>query len=1181
MILSVQRIWSRLLLLALVVLAVPARAEPPLTVAEKTNYQATSRYADVAAFCQQLAKESPVVRLGELGTSQEGRRLPLLILADPPVATAEEAHRSGKLVVYAQGNIHAGEVDGKEALLMLARDLATAKDRPLLKNLILVFAPIFNADGNERLDKTHRPEQNGPVDGVGIRANAQGLDLNRDFVKLESPEVRALVRFLNQWDPAVVIDCHTTNGSYHRYTITYEGNRCPSGDAALVRFLHDDLLPDAGRRLEKAAGYRSFWYGDFNAGHSQWQTVLPMPRYSTHYVGLRNRLGILSESYSYAPFKDRVLGSQAFVRSICDYLAENKDKVRKLLTEARERTIKAGQTAAPIPVRFQAAALGRPQKILGFVEAKKDGKLSNTGQPKDYEALYMGATETTLALPRPFSYLYPAALTRVTETLQRHGIVVDELREDIDLDVEACKVEKITHLPLFQKHQPLSLEVTLRKESRRVPAGTCVVRTAQPLGSLAAFLLEPQSIDGLTTWNFFDEVLHEKTDYPVLRLPVAVPILTCRIRPLPEDRKHDLPITSASLPNFNGSPISGLTWLDDGLHYLQVKDGRLTKVQALTGRSQPFIDQNKLMASLAALPTIPKATAEGLARSPSPHFNPQRTGILFEHGNDLYFAPLDGSKAVRLTRSPGRKELISFSPDGQFVAFVRDGNLFVVDVATQTERMLTTDGSDLITNGKADWVYFEEIFYRDHRAYWWSPDSSRIAFLHFDDAPVRKFTVLDEVPTRQGVEATPYPKAGQPNPLVKLGIAPVAGADIHWIDLGAYSETASLLIRAGWLPDSQSVYFYVQDRAQTWLDVCTAPREGGSSKRLFRETTRAWVEDPGPPIFLKDGSFLLTSARTGYTHLYRFDKDGKLKNAVTTGPWEVTTGPFQPSPIKRVDEQNGWVYFTGNRDSSIATNLYRVHLDGSGLQRLTMTAGDHRVDVNKTATLFVDSQSGHATPTQVRLCQADGTLARTLDTNPVYSLEEYRRGRYELVQIKTDDGTVLEGSLLRPPNFDPRKRYPVWLMIYGGPHMPTVHDNWGGGRVHDEMLAQMGFVIFHCDPHSASAKGLCSTWTAYRRLGVLELKDLEAAIRWLSARPGIDPGRIGLSGTSYGGFLTAFALTHSQLFAAGIAAAAVTDWHNYDTIYTERFMNTPQENPEGYDATSVVHRPRICTANSC
>src|SRR5262245_2031930 len=333
--------WIVWLLIASVVGTWRGHAEPPLTVAERSNYTAGSRHAEVVAFCEQLAKESPLVRLGELGTSHEGRKLPLLIVADPPIASAQAAAASGKLVVFAMGNIHAGEIDGKEALLMLARDLALAKERPLLKDLILVFAPIFNADGNDKMAKNRLGQAGPPL--VGTRANAQGFDLNRDFVKLESPEVRSLVRFLNKWDPAVFIDCHTTNGSYHRYAITYEGGRHPAGDGKLLAHVRDEMLADVGKRLEKDTGFKSWFYGIATPDHSPWETLRPNPRVGIQYVGLRNRVAILSESYSYAPFKERVRASRGFVKSILEYAAENREKLAKLLSEARDATVKAGR----------------------------------------------------------------------------------------------------------------------------------------------------------------------------------------------------------------------------------------------------------------------------------------------------------------------------------------------------------------------------------------------------------------------------------------------------------------------------------------------------------------------------------------------------------------------------------------------------------------------------------------------------------------------------------------------------------------------------------------------------------------------------------------------------------------------------------------------------------------------
>ena len=1161
--------------LTLYPLSTRAADAPLLTVAEKSDYKETSRHAEVLDFCEQLAKQSPLIRVGELGTSSEGRKLPVLILADPPISTPEEAAKSKKLVVCAIGNIHAGEVDGKEGLLMLARDLALAKERPLLKDLIIVIAPIFNADGNEKMAKTNRPEQAGP-ESVGVRANAQGLDLNRDFVKLESPEVRALVRFFNKWEPAVFVDCHTTNGSFHRYTMTYEGGRCPVGDAKLVGLVTDEMLPEISKRLEKETGYKSFYYGNFSPDRTRWETVEATPRYGTHYAGLRNCLSILSESYTYAPFKDRVLGSRAFVKNIFEYTAEHKEQIRKLLTEAQAKTIKAGmelKESSKVPLQFKAAAHGKPYEFLGFVEEQKDGKRISTGKPKSYELIYWGGTETTLSVQLPYAYLLPAKHANVVENLQRHGVALEELREDIELDVEAYKVEAITKTPQFQKHQPVNVRITARKESRRVEAGTILIRTAQPLGTLAAFLLEPQSCDGLTTWNFFDDVLKEGEDFPVLRLPAKTTLTTGRVRPLPEERPQkkksitfDTWFGTAPPPNFSATPVSVVGWLDDGEHFLQVKGGQLHKVNALTGRSQPFYDADKLAAGLATLPTLGRDTSSQLLRSPALHMNPQRSAALFEHDNDLYLCDLDGSKPLRLTKSSGPKELVTFSPNGQFVAFIRDNNLVVVDVATQTEKALTTDGSATIFNGKADWVYYEEIYLRSRHAFWWSPDSTKLALLRFDDSPVKKFTVLDSAPVNQRVEETPYPKAGQPNPLVKLGVVGVGGGTVRWADLEAYTPTAALITRVGWLPDSLNVYFYVQDRAQTWLDFCTIGREAGAPTKLFRETTKAWVDDPGAPTFLKDGSFLLLSERSGWKHVYHFDKDGKLIKQVTSGDWEVQT-------LHLVDEESGWVYFSGTRDSATAHNLYRGKLDGSAVERLT-DGGDHRTVVAPRAKLFVDTYSDQQTPPRVRVCRTDGTPARQVDTNPVYFLDDYRLGTYERMTIKTADGVELEASLLKPANFDPQKKYPVWFMTYGGPHAPTIRDSWNVQRFRDEMLANMGFLVFRCDPRSASNKGVCSTWTAYRQLGVQELKDIETAIKWLTTHSYVDGSRIGMSGHSYGGFMTAYAMTHSKLFAAGIAGAPVTDWRNYDSIYTERYMNTPQENPKGYDASSVVKAAR-------
>ena len=615
---------------------------------------------------------------------------------------------------------------------------------------------------------------------------------------------------------------------------------------------------------------------------------------------------------------------------------------------------------------------------------------------------------------------------------------------------------------------------------------------------------------------------------------------------------------------FGGRPATNFRWLEDGEHFWQFKAGQRLKVTALSGRCEsPQYDADAVREALAQLTGISSKDARRLAGTVQRRLSPGGTSSLLVHNDDLYFVTLDGQQAARLTDTQAVEELATVSPNGEYAAFVRDNDLYAVDLKAQRERRLTFDGDEERRSGKCDWVYYEEINRRNWRAYKWSPDSQSLAFLRFDDSSVEPFTVLDHVPTGQGVETERYPLAGRPNPLVCLGIARVDGGRIRWARLADYSPDNMLVKHFNWMPDSSAVYCYVQDRAQRWLDFNRIRVADGQETKLFRERTQAWVDNPGDPWFLTDQSFLLFSERDGWKHIYHFSADGKLIGRVTEGAWEVRR-------LHAVNEDEGWVYFSATRDSHIASNLYRVRLDGSGLSRLTQGAGSHRVTVNSQGTMYVDSFSSHASPTQVKLCGTDGKVIRRLDINPIPELDQYELCGVELVQIETRDGFTMEGTLVKPPNFDPAKKYPLWFMTYGGPHAPRVSDSWSRGRSFDQLLAHMGIIAFTMDPRSASGKGAQSTWKAYRQLGIQELRDIEDALDWITQRPYVDAARIGMSGHSYGGFMTAFAMTHSERFAAGIAGAPVTDWRNYDTIYTERYMDTPQENPQGYEATSVV-----------
>jgi dipeptidyl-peptidase 4 len=618
--------------------------------------------------------------------------------------------------------------------------------------------------------------------------------------------------------------------------------------------------------------------------------------------------------------------------------------------------------------------------------------------------------------------------------------------------------------------------------------------------------------------------------------------------------------------DFSGTPPTDLTWIDED-RYLWVKRAERGRewlvVEAASGRTTPLFDAARMEEALASQPGVTREEASLLARSEDLTLNPARTGALVTIAGDLYSYDFEAGRATRLTTSVDTEEEATFSPDGAFVAFVRRNNLHIVDVATQRERAVTTDGDDDLLNGKLDWVYQEEIYGRGrYRAYWWSPDSKRLAFLQINERPVPKYTVVDHVPYHPTLEVYGYPKAGDPNPTVKLGVARVAGGRPEWIDLSAYAAAEFLVVNVDWTPDAKQVVYQVQNREQTWLDLNLADAVTGTPRTVLRETTKAWVNENGNPVWLEDGSFLWFSERSGFKHLYHYQTDGTQVRQVTSGRWDVRT-------LYGVDKPGGSIYFAGTERSSIGVDLYRAKLDGTGLTRLSQQEGTHRATFSPAFTQYVDAWSNLTTPTQVRLHRSDGSELRVIDANPATALAEYRLSKPELLQVKTRDGFVMEAMMIKPPDFNPSRRYPVYQFTYAGPGAQEVKDQWDGtGFLFYQLLAQNGILVWICDNRSASGKGAESQWPVYGRLGELELRDMEDGLAWLKQQPYVDGSRILLEGWSYGGFMTSYALTHSTSFAAGVVGAPVTDWHNYDSIYTERYMKMPQNNAQGYRATA-------------
>lgn len=399
---------------------------------------------------------------------------------------------------------------------MLARELTLTSAHPWLKQAVLVVVPNYNADGNDQMSVDNRPGQVGPVRGMGRRETSRGFDLNRDFVKLETAEGRALVRLIDEWNPHLFIDCHTTNGSVHRYPLTYDIPHNPAVVGGLRDFLRQEFIPDVTERMRKA-GFETFYYGNFARQHTRWESFGFEPRYSTEYLGLRGRIGILSESYSYADYSTRVLASREFVRQCVEATLSRSEQVLRLLGEI-ERGSKGAEPGGAVGELPLNAVLGPfDQKVTVL------GREAGSGEPRDYEVEYWGRYEATQRVVLPAAYVLPESAGPVVQNLRNHGVRLSVLRKAVKVPVVAKKVVSISRSAMaFQQHHLVQLQTEDVRGERELGVGTVIVRTAQPLGRLAGWLLEAESCDGLTTWNFFDGELREGGEYPVLSVPVEV-----------------------------------------------------------------------------------------------------------------------------------------------------------------------------------------------------------------------------------------------------------------------------------------------------------------------------------------------------------------------------------------------------------------------------------------------------------------------------------------------------------------------------------------------------------------------------------------------------------------------------------------------------------------------------------
>ncbi len=529
------------LAIALIITSYLSYAQP-LTVAESSGFESTSKEKDVNDFIQSITKHSSIIRVETIAVSTEGRQIPLLVIADPMPKSTQNLANDKRMVLYIQANIHAGEVEGKEASLMFARDLVSGIKKEVLRNLIILICPNFNPDGNEAISVNNRTHQNGPKNGVGLRSNGQMLDINRDAIKLETPEMNGLLKnvFL-KWDPQVTVDCHTTNGSYHEEPVTFSWMMNAAGDRSLTKYMEKQMMPLVATTLRDQYKVENCFYGEFldmKNPEKGWEEYASEPRYLTNYIGVRNRLSILNENYVYADYKSRVLGCYALLQSITDYCASHTSEIKQLISESDRKTIARGNNPLPtdsFPIEYIGKPIQEKVTIKTFevdevTDANGNKSYKKTDRKKTVQVPYIATYEATKSVRFPFAYLVTLSDPMIISLLQKHGIKVGKLTKEETLEVESFQMTDLKpENRLNQGHYLHTVTGSWQHAVTKFKAGTYVIRTAQPLANLAAYLLEPQTNDGLLTWNFMDRYLLPQwgkgfNAYPIYKIMDATEI---------------------------------------------------------------------------------------------------------------------------------------------------------------------------------------------------------------------------------------------------------------------------------------------------------------------------------------------------------------------------------------------------------------------------------------------------------------------------------------------------------------------------------------------------------------------------------------------------------------------------------------------------------------------------------
>jgi dipeptidyl-peptidase-4 len=622
------------------------------------------------------------------------------------------------------------------------------------------------------------------------------------------------------------------------------------------------------------------------------------------------------------------------------------------------------------------------------------------------------------------------------------------------------------------------------------------------------------------------------------------------------------------MPPLLGPVPSEIKWRGDGkaVSFLKklpadengVKQTALVVCEVPSGREHVLC-----IADTVTIPSDLRKDEEDRFSISSHEWNRAGNRVVFSFRKELFLLDTATGRIGRLTDNDGAEENATFSPDGRMLAYARNNDMCTMDLGTRVEVRHTATGCDTVYNGILNWIYMEELFTRGEvRAYWWSPDGSQVAFLEIRDGGAPVYPIVDQIPTDAAYTLQHYPKPGDPNPVVRVGIVAAGGGAVTWADVDTRDD--SYIARVYWIGDGSAVAIEKVNRAQDHLTLLFADATSGRTEIVLEESYPTWVNVTyAKHYYEKRRQFLWGSERDGHMHLYLHNIDGSLLRQVTAGDWEVFD-------LAGVDEKKDRVYFTANEGSVIERHLYRVNENGKDMKRITTEPGTHKATMSPDCRYFIDEYSSHERPLRYAVHNADGK--RLFDIGDQMT-DELAATSFPLPEFFTiqRDGRTYHCSMRRPPHIDPSRKYPVIVFVYGGPHSQIVRKAWSKQDLWHAYMAQKGYIVFSLDNRGSEGRGKAWEEPLLAQMGRIELEDQLIGVDYLKTLSYVDPDRIGIWGWSYGAYMSLLALSNApEAFRAGVAVAPVADWRLYDSIYTERYMKLPEDNDEGYDASAPL-----------